>query len=75
MGREPFNAGIVPSSTEWTEDLVEERFPTFKHTAALRRRKRVREEIAEAIDNAAPDIDTGPIVEAVMNLAREKGWK
>lgn len=38
-------------------------------------RKTVREEITEIINNAAPDVATGPIIEAVLNVAREKGWK
>ncbi len=74
--RAAFSADVVPSTTVVGDDeLIEEKIPTFRRTVALKRRKLLREEIAAAVDNAAPDIDTGPIIDALTNLAREKGWK
>jgi len=56
-------------------EMEEVAIPVLRRASSLKRPKDLRQQIEEAVAEVAPDINTAPIVEAVTNLARERGWK
>ncbi len=76
MMLEPFSVRILPAQD--SEELVDTPIPLLRkvnRNGAIKRRLTVREQVTAVVNNAAPDIDTGPVIEAVLNMAKEKGWK
>jgi len=63
---------IIPTSTE--EPVFEGiKLPNLVYKGTtVKRRKTVRQQITEAVDNAAPGSDP---VEVVSNLVKQKGWQ
>jgi len=63
---------IIPTSAE--EPIFEDiKLPYLvRKGTTVKRRKTVREQITDAVNNAAPGTD---VIEAVTNLAKQKGWQ